>query len=957
MRRETLEKLYWGMTKTEECESKDFGEYYAHLRQVFLRGIAEDRQEGRIPVLDPGLLAEWTRQMQRITMRTLIFEMELCEECGELSGATEEEKYRSYAAGYLQNPDYLRDIYGEYPLMYEAMMRGIADGIRNICDLLGRFDRDREEINRRFYPDAPCREIRSIGGGRSDSHRGGKRVYILELDNGEKLVYKPRSLAVDENYRRLAQWVMEGASLPYWWNLVWDRQAYGWCQWVSSAPCASREELARYYQRNGILLCISYLLGSQDIHYENLIAHGEYPVIIDLEMVIGSRGTGNGAGHEELTKTERVYRESVLPTGLLPMYAWNEAGEGVNVGAINGKGGQLLPVTMPVVVAAGTVHMHVEYRQPVMGEGKNLATLNGRFVEPYEFLKEIQDGFEKAYTFILAHRDRAQELLERFTGSPVRYLLRDTQQYVMFLMASCHPDYLTGEDTRRIVWSRLEKRDIPDAGLRRWVQEQEVKELSRDDIPYFYYKINERTLYSGAGESWEGYFDEPVITVIQRRLGRMGQRDLERQEQLIRAALLMGTKKKRMAAPVCGNAGKGAGTAAAERIGAHLLQEAIWSDDRTELGWISMVMAGYRERSYLIRPMNLYLYDGLAGMAVFFTELAKSTGRDPYCEAAAVLVRYLFAYTDRRQEKRGGDPCTTGAYSGEGSVAFAYLLLYSIDRSPIFLRYLRKQCRITAEGFSRDTEYDVLGGNAGTVLVFLNAYRLTGESWYLDQAREAGDCLIQAATEYEWGWGWINKQCGTALTGFAHGASGVMLALARLGYETQEERYWEAARQAYRYEEHYYQPDRMDWRDLRFPEQDIHDGGHGQEMAWCHGWGGILLARKLAAKYVPTDFRAELEQSLERFPQKVASIGDTDPWCLCHGRSGQAAILSALGEQERADLWQRQIAGSCLAAERIEDLLCMQERENFGLMGGMAGIGYLCLCGAEKASRILSVLS
>ena len=38
---------------------------------------------------------------------------------------------------------------------------------------------------------------------------------------------------------------------------------------------------------------ICYLLGSKDLHYENVIAHGEYPVIIDLEMGVGAQ---EGAG-------------------------------------------------------------------------------------------------------------------------------------------------------------------------------------------------------------------------------------------------------------------------------------------------------------------------------------------------------------------------------------------------------------------------------------------------------------------------------------------------------------------------------------------------------------------------------------------------------------------------------------------------------------------------------------
>lgn len=80
----------------------------------------------------------------------------------------------------------------------------------------------------------------------------------------------------------------------------------------------------------------------------------------------------------------------------------------------------MIPVVMPVVVNPGTVKMRIEYWRPMMGEGKNLATLNGKFVEPYEFLKEIQKGFERAYTFLMEQQKEALEMLGLFKRVPIR---------------------------------------------------------------------------------------------------------------------------------------------------------------------------------------------------------------------------------------------------------------------------------------------------------------------------------------------------------------------------------------------------------------------------------------------------------------------------------------------------------------------------------------------------------
>lgn len=81
------------------------------------------------------------------------------------------------------------------------------------------------------------------------------------------------------------------------------------------------------------------------------------------------------------------------------------------------------------------------------------------------------------------------------------------------------------------------------------------------------------------------------------------------------------------------------------------------------------------------------------------------------------------------------------------------MLLYSIDRDSVSLQYLWRQCQVTAEGLAADWEYDVLGGNAGAVMVFLKAYHLTGREQYRTWAREAGDHLLCSAAIYEYGMG------------------------------------------------------------------------------------------------------------------------------------------------------------------------------------------------------------
>nr|MDH3162026.1 DUF4135 domain-containing protein [Bacillus licheniformis] len=46
-----------------------------------------------------------------------------------------------------------------------------------------------------------------------DSHKNGQSVKVLVLNNG-KLVYKPRSLSIDEHYREPLNW-LNGRGMKY----------------------------------------------------------------------------------------------------------------------------------------------------------------------------------------------------------------------------------------------------------------------------------------------------------------------------------------------------------------------------------------------------------------------------------------------------------------------------------------------------------------------------------------------------------------------------------------------------------------------------------------------------------------------------------------------------------------------------------------------------------------------
>ena len=55
------------------------------------------------------------------------------------------------------------------------------------------------------------------------------------------------------------------------------------------AECMCAKEIKEYYYRCGAECCLTYVLGMTDIHMDNVIAHGKYPVIIDTEFMFDRR--------------------------------------------------------------------------------------------------------------------------------------------------------------------------------------------------------------------------------------------------------------------------------------------------------------------------------------------------------------------------------------------------------------------------------------------------------------------------------------------------------------------------------------------------------------------------------------------------------------------------------------------------------------------------------------------
>ncbi len=81
-------------------------------------------------------------------------------------------------------------------------------------------------------------------------------------------------------------WARSYIHLPDWHIPVLDYGSYGYAKYLAYKPPAP-EEYKTYFYHAGLLLGMVYWLEGSDMHCENIIAHGTYPYIVDLETILG----------------------------------------------------------------------------------------------------------------------------------------------------------------------------------------------------------------------------------------------------------------------------------------------------------------------------------------------------------------------------------------------------------------------------------------------------------------------------------------------------------------------------------------------------------------------------------------------------------------------------------------------------------------------------------------------
>jgi type 2 lantibiotic biosynthesis protein LanM len=837
----------------------------------------------------------------------------------------------------LRQPDIRAYLYRRYPLLRDRMAIVCARWLEQTSLLLRRFEQDFETIRAELLPgDAPL-DIERVRFGQGDYHRGGRSVAILEFRDGRRLVYKPRDMAIDARLARIFAWVNERCATDLWLPALVARSDYGWVGFVSHRPCSSPGQVERFYQRMGSLLGLLYMLGGNDFHYENIIADGEHPVLIDLESLfrplVGGRDDGRA-------------HESVLMIGMLPN-RMSSAGHIPEISGLSDAEGQPGLEALHLMHAENDSIALVRARGLIAG-ASNVPVLDGRKIElGVEHAAQLQAGFERVYRAVMEDQESFTALADACAEAQVRVLFRHTAAYGNLLEEATHPSLLASAEgtAKHFALLRLGIGEFKPA--ERFV-DLEIADLHRGDVPLFTTRAGSLDLWY-ADDAWlPDFFACSGLEAVRRRIAQLSPQDLERQLWIIGNAFIShgartsvrGRARARLEVETSpGQPLDQRLIAHADALAAQLLPQMHVTDDTAS--WLVHLNASLDNSHFQLLEASYDLNSGMAGEILFFAQLAQATGDFSHARLAHKALRHL----NRQFDRPGASNRPLGYYVGVGSVIH---LLIAMARLEGEYSHLQQAEALLADGsfesaIEQDRSLGLIKGAAGFMLACSELHLASGSRRALQLARACAEHLLARREPDVEGFAW-RISSAIPLAGMAHGASGFALAFARLFEAGGEARYREAALQALRYEDTLFHPASENWLDRRDFVLREHGDRPWCSVGWAHGAPGIGLARlaMLRAGIDTPRIRQDLDIALRTTLAQGFNGGDS----LIFGSFGNLELpisyAECFGQESVPQL--APLAASLLARiEREELRLSAPAAFPLGLMAGTTGVAYQCL--------------
>jgi len=826
----------------------------------------------------------------------------------------EEIRFQEFLKSTLSSKDCFLKLFEEYPVAARVATVRTMYLKKNFTKILQNIENDHLEIENFLKVD--FLRLTGITLSNGDSHEQGNSVSILEFAD-KKLVYKPKNLKISESFEKFINWYVSSSELlPIKIPMGIYKEDYTYNEFISPQFCQREEEVENFYIRYGYLIALCYLLNLNDLHLENIIAHGEYPVIVDIETVFQiSPEMENQTIYVDLLRYLEV--DSVSNSFLLPKQVNVGMDDKIDLSALNGKEVKLSQ-TFLSPTELNTDKFHYEKVPGYFAGGNNIPKLNEiDEIEVKKYNMRILEGFDDFIRFIMKDKVECLEILKIFSGQKVRSLIKGTEKYASMIRYANHPNY-NGEMKYRErlmmnIWAYpyLDKRII----------KSEVRDLLFNDIPIFYSYTNSRDLNDSRGNIYKNYHKLSGFELSVNRINGLTEKEIVRQRTILLSEL--GISDFQLNQEVTKRdinfaAQKFDYLKQAKKIANILIDDAFIKD-----GKCSFISIDCDEKKHWkIVPSNESFYNGLSGISVFFLELYMKTREKIYFDYYQMLIHTAIEQT----KNTGFQSAFTGWLSPIYPLILEYKYLNTISDEKFIKFTIKKLESMKLEDITKIEGTDYISGIAGIVRL-LSIIQFNFEKIYISEntIEKFYKVLVDRIDS--------GKEKSMENIGIAHGISGIMLGLASLGIADPE----------------FIKLSFLKEFKMIIPQKNIYK--------WCWGLSGMIQSRLELLKLIPLAVDNEqLEKLIEKFYKSLSSMRNEDS--LCHGNGSIITTLKMIYEYTNEGKWisilQLWISNMNMHAlfegYEIPKIVDINAK---GVFDGISGVGWLYLYASDPISNLL----
>lgn len=798
-----------------------------------------------------------------------------------------------------------------YPVLARLVGVAILNWVDRASDLLQRLVRDWNTIELVIAKARLSRATR-VRTGLSDPHEGHATVAIVEFESNQghtvRVVYKPRNQATELLWTAVVRWGNDhGLDLGPPLRIVLG-DGYGWTEYAEHLPVADAPGVDRFYRRIGKVMALMHALGGTDLHWENVIARADQPVVIDAETVLqpAISGEDGAAGSPPGSGTDSVLDQSLLPRWL------RIDQKAVDISALGAGSHRARHRSRLLWTDACTADARLVSR--VISDSPDTGAaviLNSHAVRPEEHADQIQSGFREAWDLIAEHADSLLSgPLARIDRVEVRVLIRMTRAYARVLQTSMEPFLLRDGASRSIHLDHVARAllDRDDRSCSLTIADLEREQLENGDIPRFLASADATGLEDEIGRT-ALLFDESAAARTRRRIRTIadpsrGPVEFMRQSRYIAASLAVAPPRARLdiqlpspgvqtVAPGFGRSGASTGPdtrllhSVSESL-AHQLAELI---DPISGRLLSLVIAS-PEQWAIDEPGN-GLYDGSAGIGLALLAAARIL-KQPELTERAVAIMAPGISDGLNRPHRIWATNGIGGQEGVGGIllAWSYAAEMAGD-SRVRQRLLAALDSLVCAGQTSDippgVSHDLLDGSLGLLAGFMAA-RTVG----VDIPRALRDSVVETvicsvASDLDAPGHALDR----GLNGYCHGDSGtatILLGASQIGW-IDAPAAGAMAEACVRRESKRFSESLGDWPDLR-PGSDRSRPAAG----WCNGMPGIALARYILRERFPDVAPRAVATDMKRIAANSKQLlrGQKGIDHLCCGTASYAESLRAL---------------------------------------------------------------